>query len=181
MIHFINGNMFNSNYLYLVNPVNCVGTSGAGVAKEMAKRFPGNARSYRYRCMNKLLTPGEIFTSVESNVTIINAATKKHWTNPSRLEWVCECLKRINHYIGIEWLKCNLAMPILGCGNGGLDIKIVSKEIIDILKNSELYMDIHIYDLRRRFTHAMIQDAAEQSSRVGIRIKVKNEPVQSRL
>ncbi len=87
------------------------------------KRFPENARVYIEACQagqvrvgRMLATPtGELFPT-----WIIHFPTKKHWRNPSRLEWIQEGLVdlvRVVQELGIS----SIALPPLGCGNGGLD------------------------------------------------------------
>ena len=41
-----NGNIFNSNCDFLVNPVNTVGIMGKGLALEFKKKFPNNFIKY---------------------------------------------------------------------------------------------------------------------------------------
>ena len=42
----------------IVNPVNCVGVSGAGLARQFARRYPENDRLYRQACTEGRVTPG---------------------------------------------------------------------------------------------------------------------------
>ena len=46
MITFIEGDIFTSKCQTLVNPVNCMGVMGNGLAKEFKKRFPVCEASY---------------------------------------------------------------------------------------------------------------------------------------
>ncbi len=51
---------------------------------------------------------------------MLNFPTKDHWRNPSRLEWVDHGLQILAaEYSG--WGITSLALPPLGCGNGGLN------------------------------------------------------------
>jgi len=61
---------------------------------------------------------------------IIHFPTKRHWRQPSRIEWVREGLEdlvRVVRELGIE----SIAIPPLGCGNGGLDWEQVRPLIDD--------------------------------------------------
>jgi O-acetyl-ADP-ribose deacetylase (regulator of RNase III) len=57
MIQFLTfGDIFESNADLLVNPVNCVGTMGAGLAKLFKNRYPDNYLAYLKSCKE-----GELF------------------------------------------------------------------------------------------------------------------------
>jgi O-acetyl-ADP-ribose deacetylase (regulator of RNase III) len=123
MLRFTQGNLLDASAEALVNTVNEIGVMGKGVALMFRERFPENAGIYmeasragRVRVGRMLVTPtGELFPK-----WIIHFPTKKHWRNPSRLEWVrdgLEDLARVVRELGIR----SIALPPLGCGNGGLD------------------------------------------------------------
>lgn len=46
MIHYTQGDLLNSSAEALVNPVNCVGVMGAGLALQFKKAYPNNFRAY---------------------------------------------------------------------------------------------------------------------------------------
>ena len=50
MIHFVQGDLFASGCEALVNPVNCVGVMGKGLALQFRRRFPANFAAYRDSC-----------------------------------------------------------------------------------------------------------------------------------
>ena len=54
----INGSIFDSTAQGLVNPVNCVGVMGAGLALEFKHRFPAAFNSYAAHCAKGYLKPG---------------------------------------------------------------------------------------------------------------------------
>jgi len=115
MITTKHGSIFDSTAQVLVCPVNCVGVMGAGLAKEFKRRFPEESSQYMAlaRCDGGM-SPGSVVT--RGNIHF--AATKNHWRNPSRIEWVDDVL----HIIAIECpFIPSIAIPQLGCGCGGLD------------------------------------------------------------
>jgi O-acetyl-ADP-ribose deacetylase (regulator of RNase III) len=59
---------------------------------------------------------------------IINFPTKKHWRHPSKIEWVREGLKDLVLVLREHHIH-SVAVPPLGCGNGGLDWAVVRLEI----------------------------------------------------
>lgn len=144
MITKINhGNIFNSKMQTLVNPVNTVGVMGAGLAKQFAQRYPSMETLYKTRCANGELTVGNPwFYPVNPKRKILNLATKEHWRNPSTIEMVSIGLDNIAKLIERGAIT-SLALPMLGCGLGGL-----SKEVVLSLMDSKLgsfNIDIEIY------------------------------------
>lgn len=127
------GNIFDSECIALVNPVNCVGVCGAGLALEFKRKFPDNYKEYKKRCLlgeiktgHMLLTGMSLF--VESTI-IINFPTKDHWKNPSKLEYIKEGLSDLSNYVFLKGIA-SIAFPLLGCGLGGLKRKDVEVLIL---------------------------------------------------
>lgn len=120
MIKALIGDLFESRAQTLVNTVNCVGVMGKGVALEFKKRFPAMFEDYVTRCERKGLRLGEpyLFHDV-SGRQILNFPTKDHWRSPSRLGDIERGLDYLVRHIA-EWNIQSIAMPPLGCGNGGL-------------------------------------------------------------
>lgn len=46
MIHYVKGNILESDAEALVNPVNCVGVMGKGLALQFKKSYPSNFNQY---------------------------------------------------------------------------------------------------------------------------------------
>jgi len=138
MIRYLNKTVFNSNCDGLVNTVNCVGVMGAGLALEFALRYPEVEKQYEDDCKNKKVKTGEILTYKTHDCLVIDFPTKNHWKFPSELKWVSEGLDyMVKHYK--EWNIKSIAIPPLGCNNGGLDFERQVKPLIeDKLKNIDL-------------------------------------------
>lgn len=116
--------IFNSKCQALVNPVNCVGVMGKGLALEFKLKYPEMFNWYREQCRNKELYIGKLLTwSIKSDTNpqyIINFPTKIHWQNPSYFEYIemgLMALKREIKKYNIE----SIALPALGCGEGKLN------------------------------------------------------------
>lgn len=124
------GNIFNSDCEFLVNPVNCVGVMGKGLALEFKNKYPLNFEIYKKACDNASFNIGNLLIVPVDNKFIVNFPTKKHWRNKSDLEFI---------KIGLEELKVaikdfnikSIAIPKLGCGLGGLDWN----EVFDLIKD----------------------------------------------
>lgn len=136
------GNIFDSKCEALVNPVNCVGVMGKGLALEFKKRYPDMFRWYKWACDNHEVRIGECFPHFYVDKIIICFPTKYDWRNPSFIEWIEAGLDgfiKLNKEITIE----SVAFPLLGCGCGGLKKKDVLPLMIDKLK--DLDIDVEIY------------------------------------
>ena len=143
MFRALIGNLFESNAQTLVNTVNCVGVMGKGVALEFKKRFPAMFEDYVTRCERKEVHLGEPYLYRDaSGRQIVNFPTKDHWRSPSRLADIERGLDYfVRHFRA--WEIQSVAMPPLGCGNGGLEWSEVGPLIYRKLHG--LPIDIEVY------------------------------------
>lgn len=143
-VKFITGDMFNADTMAIVNTVNCVGVMGKGVALEFKKRWPENFKAYKKKCELKELEIGKVFV-FDNNASLfenksdfeflINFPTKKHWRSKSKIEYIIDGLEDFIVQVNKLGIK-SVAIPPLGCGNGGLPWSEVKPIIIE--KISEL-------------------------------------------
>ena len=125
MIQYIKGDLLSSDAQALVNAVNIVGVMGKGITLQFKERFPNNLNRYLSACKRNELYPGKLLVVEETTMTgekklIINFPTKKDWKHKSKYEYIEEGLKdlvTILRELNIQ----SIAIPPLGCGNGGLD------------------------------------------------------------
>ena len=84
------GNLLTAEVDALVNTVNTDGVMGKGLALQFKKAFPDAFKSYERACKAGDVDVGRmhIVQRLTAPQFIINFPTKKHWRNPSRLEWV---------------------------------------------------------------------------------------------
>jgi len=137
------GNLFDSKAQTLVNTVNCVGIMGKGVALEFKKRFPAMFDDYLLRCEHKDVRLGAPYLYEDlSGTRIVNFPTKDHWRSPSRLQDIEHGLEFLAQHVA-EWHISSLAMPPLGCGNGGLEWAEVGPLIYR--KLHALPIDVEVY------------------------------------
>lgn len=124
------GNIFDAQVEAIVNPVNCVGVMGKGLALQFKKRYPDNFEAYKRACKAEQVRPGEmfIFMREERPTHIINFPTKRHWRAKSRLEDVESGLFALVKEVRGLGLR-SIAIPPLGCGLGGLDWDVVGPMI----------------------------------------------------
>lgn len=124
MIEYTKGNLLDADVEALVNTVNTVGVMGKGIALMFKEAFPKNFTTYAAACKKQEVTTGRMFVTEQDALLgprwIINFPTKQHWRARTRMEWIesgLEDLKRVIREQGIR----SIALPPLGCGNGGLD------------------------------------------------------------
>ena len=136
MIRYTQGNLLAADAEALVNTVNTVGVSGKGIALMFKESYPENFRAYEAMSKAGGLAPGGLFITERQDMLgprfIINFATKKHWRNPSRLEWIEQGLAALKEAIKARGIR-SIAIPPLGAGNGGLDWRDVKPLIAEAL------------------------------------------------
>jgi O-acetyl-ADP-ribose deacetylase (regulator of RNase III) len=124
MIQFTQGNLLDADVEAVVNTVNTVGVMGKGIALMFKERFPDNYRAYAAACKRGEVQIGRMFVTESLELSgprwIINFPTKKHWRNPSKLEWIVEGLANLRAVVTEKAIR-SIAIPPLGSGNGGLE------------------------------------------------------------
>jgi O-acetyl-ADP-ribose deacetylase (regulator of RNase III) len=130
MIEICTGDLFTSGAHTLVNPVNCVGVMGAGLAKQFKSRYPDMYPAYRKACNAGRLKPGSILPGIASGQRIVHVATKRHWRDASFMSWIEEGLANLADHVKHNEVP-SIAIPPVGCGLGGLDFRAVFYRIND--------------------------------------------------
>jgi len=124
MIRFTQGNLFDAQVDAVVNTVNTVGVMGKGIALMFKDKFPENYKAYAAACKRGEVQIGKMFVTPSPELSgprwIVNFPTKKHWRQPSKLEWIAAGLKDLRKVIAEKGIR-SVAIPPLGSGNGGLE------------------------------------------------------------
>lgn len=123
-------NLLDSQAEALVNTVNCVGVMGKGIALQFKKAWPDNFKAYEKACKNGKIIVGKMFVFPSEKKIIINFPTKNHWKEKSDLTIIKEGLKDLIQVIEKYNIK-SIAIPPLGCGNGGLNWEDVQPTIVE--------------------------------------------------
>jgi len=123
MVELGHGDLLQADAEALVNTVNCVGVMGKGIALQFKQAFPENFRRYTQACAAGEVKPGQMFM-VDTGIPgrhryIVNFPTKRHWRNGSRLEDIESGLRALVEEVQQRDIR-SIAIPPLGCGNGGL-------------------------------------------------------------
>lgn len=134
MIRYRSGNILETEAKAIVNPVNCVGVMGKGLAKEFKKKFWENFIFYKQECDwgNVHLGKMCVYRHDGKQEYIVNFPTKNHWRDKSNLSDIEEGLKDLVFFIKKEKIH-SIAIPALGCGLGGLDWEKTKQKMEDLL------------------------------------------------
>lgn len=157
MIRFTEGDIFDANHQIIVNPINCIGVMGKGLALEFKKRYPDNFAAYKEVCKENKLNAGDILPFIlQDGRIIINFATKFHYAHNSKILFINRGLQQMTSYIinNIESNKLiirgSIGIPALGCGLGGLNWELVRKSMVTYLSYLPDYIDIFIYNPKEK-------------------------------
>jgi O-acetyl-ADP-ribose deacetylase (regulator of RNase III) len=139
MITETEGNLLDADADALVNTVNTVGVMGKGIALQFRQAFPANYRAYQAACRRGEVRLGHMFVTetglLEPPRLIVNFPTKGHWRSRSHLDDIEAGLADLRRVIG-EYSITSIAVPPLGCGNGGLswrDVRaLIAKTLGDL-------------------------------------------------
>lgn len=144
MISICYSNILTSKCDILVNPVNCFGVMGAGLAKQFARQYPEYEQVYKELCNKRSLKMGEIniYHGLELPcIGICSLPTKYHWRDKSRLEPITKSCKKLREYLDEKGYSC--AIPALGCGLGGLDFAVVKDMIYTVFNECKSFIEFY--------------------------------------
>lgn len=151
-----NSDIFEGDPTILVNPVNCMGISGKGLALDFARRFPSSQEKYRNYCNSPGLRPGRLLEVTVSEppanpLRIIYFPTKDRFYNPSKYIYIVDGLTELNRILGTFPYDGQIVhIPALGCGLGGLDfefVRILMQEILRDCSKHKLVVFPPVYGL----------------------------------
>ncbi len=164
MIRFTKGNLLEADVQALVNTVNTVGVMGKGIALMFKEAFPENRRLYEAASKRGDVRVGRMFVTERPGLVgprwIINFPTKEHWRGRSREEWIREGLADLRRVIQENRIQ-SIALPPLGCGNGGLEWSAVRPLIEDALGGFE-GVDVVVYEPTRRYQNVAKRTGVEK-------------------
>jgi O-acetyl-ADP-ribose deacetylase (regulator of RNase III) len=157
MIEFRTGSIFDSGAQALVNPVNCHGVMGKGLAKEFDSKFPVTTSICKNIASRESLLMGKTYTisakpadrgtagiaDKKFPLYIIHFPTKAHWSNKSDINDIVRGLRCLAH----DLVVCNVktvAIPALGCGLGGLDWKDVKPLMVEFHDYIQMW-EVNVY------------------------------------
>ncbi len=123
MIENAKGNLLAADVEALVNTVNCVGVMGKGIALQFKQAYPEMARAYERACHRGEVVPGKVQVwetgALRGPKYVINFPTKREWFMKSRYQDIESGLVALVAEVRRRQIQ-SIALPPLGCGNGGL-------------------------------------------------------------
>ena len=133
MIKETSGDLLRADAEALVNTVNTEGVMGKGIALQFKKAYPAMYENYRAAAKAGEIRLGHVQVWPTGQMTgpkyIINFPTKGHWKSRSRITDIeaglTDLITTIRE-LGIS----SIAVPPLGCGNGGLRWRDVEPRIV---------------------------------------------------
>jgi O-acetyl-ADP-ribose deacetylase (regulator of RNase III) len=150
VIRELSGDLLASKARVLVNPVNCLGVSGAGLANAFAAKFPGNQAAYRKAARLGGVRLGRVLwfwhydqDEYPRGVWIANFPTKGDWKAASQVEWIVAGLDDLRREIEDRELS-SVAVPALGCGLGGLAWEQV-RSVLYAAFDGMPFLEVEIY------------------------------------
>ncbi|EGO8127785.1 phosphatase [Enterococcus faecalis] len=144
MLVYVEQDIFQSPAQVIVNTVNTVGVMGKGIAKRFKDVYPEMYREYRDFCERGFLEVGKLWIYKTENKWILNFPTKKHWRNPSKIEYIEAGLKKFVETYEERGIT-SISFPQLGCGNGGLNWELQVKPLMEkYLRALPIDIFIHI-------------------------------------
>lgn len=164
MIRYTSGDILEAGTDALVNTVNTVGVMGKGIALMFKEAFPENYRLYERACRDGEVDIGRMFVTENEGLFgprwIINFPTKQHWRSKTRPEWIEQGLQDLRRVID-EYDILSVAIPPLGCGQGGLKWKRVRPMIEEALSDLE-DVDVVVYEPTQQYQNVPKREGVEQ-------------------
>lgn len=133
MIETTKGNLLKAPAEALVNTVNTVGVMGKGIALQFRQAFPEMYRAYEKACERGDVQLGKVLVFDLGGLVggprwIINFPTKGHWRAASQISDIEVGLVDLVSQVRKLHIR-SIAVPPLGCGNGGLEWSAVRSRI----------------------------------------------------
>jgi O-acetyl-ADP-ribose deacetylase (regulator of RNase III) len=155
MVHYVKGDLLDSDCDYICHQVNCRGRMASGIAKQIRERFPEVYKEYRWRYEralelninpDKFLGSSDVLKLKDDKRHIVNMYSQrsygydgKRYTSYKAFEYI---LRKLKDEIPID---CTIGFPKnIGCGLGGGNWKVISGLIETILGES---YEVYIYEL----------------------------------
>jgi len=164
MIRYTKGNLLDAPVEALVNTVNEVGVMGKGIALMFREAFPESAKTYEQAAKQGRVKVGHVLVTQNKELFgprwILHFPTKKHWRHPSKLEWIRQGLSDLKRVVREHEIR-RIALPPLGCGNGGLQWAQVRREIEAALGDLT-EVDIVVYEPTTEYVNAPKRHGADE-------------------
>ena len=154
MIHYVKGNLLDSNCDYICHQVNCQGVMGSGIARQIRERWPWVFTSYHAYC-NRYKNEGKSPLGTIWGVAIDHDNRSQQWVvnmfsqetfgyyggRFTSYDAFAKCLERMRDNLHKDK---TIGFPKnIGCGLGGGNWNVISALIEEILGETH---DVYIYE-----------------------------------
>ena len=150
MIHYVKGNLLDSNCDYICHQVNCQGVMGSGIARQIRERWPEVYEGYKrfceyYNTRDESLLGKVMITNRGCPMRIANLFSQDTYgydgMRYTSYDAFAHCLITLKEHVPDD---CTIGFPKnIGCGLGGGNWKVISALIEEIL--GEDY-EVYIYE-----------------------------------
>jgi O-acetyl-ADP-ribose deacetylase (regulator of RNase III) len=134
--------IFDSPAQTIVNPVNCVGVMGKGLALAVKSRYPEVFDKYLVACQSGKMRIGNLQLVKAADRWILNFPTKIHWRGTSKVEFIEAGLGKFVKTYRRRNIT-SVAFPPLGCGHGGLkwhEIEPLMRRYLEGLDKTQIFL-----------------------------------------
>lgn len=146
MIILLKQDIFTLNTMAIVNPVNCFGVMGKGLALQFKNRYFDYFEDYKFKCDYDRIHLQKVdvyeLNNNDNLKYIISFPTKNHWRDFSNINDIVLGLKDLVKVVKEKNIE-SIAIPALGCGLGGLQwdrVKKIMVDELDCLENTTVYL-----------------------------------------
>ena len=120
-----------------------------GLALQFKKKFKDYFNDYKECCKNGKVylgrvNPYKLHKNIDDNLWVVSFPTKNHWINKSELSSIESGLNGLSNFCVAFKIK-SIAIPKLGCGEGGLDWDDVKPLIENEFRGFE-NIEVYIYE-----------------------------------
>jgi O-acetyl-ADP-ribose deacetylase (regulator of RNase III) len=117
---------------------------GAGLALQVKRAHPAVFEAYRAACARGEVRIGRMWAApLPDQRWIVNFPTKDHWRAPSRMAYIDAGLADLVRWIRESGVR-SVAVPMLGCGKGGLDWEQVRPRVEDALGGLDVRVELYV-------------------------------------
>ena len=138
-IHYVTGDLFETECPIILHGCNARGRMGSGVAKIIREKFPKAYEEYRNRFENHGLVLGEVIFANCDGKIIANGITQSRYGQDGKryvsYKAINTVVEAVNEYARMN--EClQVAMPLIGAGLGGGSwttiSEIIEKRCVDV-------------------------------------------------
>lgn len=119
-LQIIQGDLLAADEPVIAHGCNIVGVMGAGIARQIAERYPLLHNCYTNECHEHRFKTGDSLAVSTNGRWVFNLATQNSPGPFARYEWIGQAFAAMFGQMRGLGLK-RVAIPKIGCGIGGLD------------------------------------------------------------